>query len=30
MAAQVMGETAILPVMMESGTVEMPDFARIT
>jgi hypothetical protein len=30
MAVAAIGETAILPVIMEAGTVEMPDFARIT
>ena len=30
MAAAAIGETAMSPVMAESGTVEMPVFARIT
>ena len=30
MAVAAMGETPISPVMTELGTVEMPDFARIT
>jgi hypothetical protein len=29
MAAEAMGETAMLPVISEMGTVEMPVFARM-